>query len=102
MAAKMSVERSLLRRGVAALVTWLLVMPPSVGVACEACKEAVKDDPVGTALSATTLLLIGMPVLLIGSIGGWIGYVYWRAARPAAAVAGPPAPPSEMIASEPV
>ena len=91
----------LLRRWVAALLTCMLVVAPAVALACEACKEAVKDDPVGTALSATTLLLIGMPILLIGSIGGWIGYVYWRASRPAAADTGPPAPPSE-IASQPV
>ena len=89
------------RRCIAALVGWLLVGAPGIVLACEACKDAVKNDPVGTALSATTLLLIGMPVLLVGSIGGWIGYVYWRASRPAAAVAGAPEQPSE-IASQPV
>ncbi len=94
-------KRSSPRRWLTALLAWLLVVAPTVVLACEACKDAVKDDPVGTALSATTLLLIGMPLLLIGSIGGWIGYVYWRASRPAAAVAGPREQPSE-IASQPV
>jgi hypothetical protein len=47
-------------------------------------------------LSATTLLLIGMPMVLIGSIGAWIGYAYWRASRHAR-----PEPASE-IASQPV
>ena len=102
MAAKMGVERSLLGRWVAALVACLLVMAPAVVLACEACKEAVKDDPVGTALSATTLLLIGMPALLIGSIGGWIGYVYWRASRQASAAVGPAEPPPSQTASQPV
>ena len=76
-------------------LSWVL-LTPAVGLACEACKEAVKNDPVGTALSATTLVLIGMPMVLIGSIGGWIGYAYWRAARRVAHEA-----PSEIV-SEPV
>lgn len=96
----MNAKRSSRRRWVAAPLTGLLLVAPAVALACEACKDAVKDDPVGTALSATTLLLIGMPVLLIGSIGGWIGYVYWRASRQAAAVDGPQQP--NEIASQPV
>jgi hypothetical protein len=101
MVAKMDAKRSSHRRWVTALLSGVLLVAPAVALACEACKDAVKDDPVGTALSATTLLLIGMPVLLIGSIGGWIGYVYWRASRQAAAADGPPEQPSE-IASQPV
>jgi len=85
----------------AALLPSLLLAAPTVALACEACKDAVKGDPVGTALSATTLLLIGMPMLLIGSIGGWIAYVYWRASRQAAAVARPPEQPSEIV-SQPI
>ena len=68
-----------------AALSWALLLSPAVGRACEACKDAVKNDPVGTALSATTLVLIGTPIVLIGSIGGWIGYMYWRALRHAAA-----------------
>ena len=81
----MGIERSSRVQWVAAALSWALLLAPAVGLACEACKDAVKNDPVGTALSATTLVLIGMPMLLIGSIGGWIGHAYWRAARHAAA-----------------
>ena len=85
-------------RGVAALLPVILLLAPTLAQACEACKEAVKDDPVGTALSATTLLLIAMPVLLIGSIGSWIGYRYWRAARQVEGAAAQ----AHDIASQPV
>jgi len=97
----MDTKQSSRRRWVTALLSGLLLVAPAVVLACEACKDAVKDDPVGTALSATTLLLIGMPVLLIGSIGGWIGYVYWRASRQAAAGDDAPEQPTE-IAPQPV
>ena len=80
----MRIKRSLRVQRVAALSSAML-LAPTVGRACEACKEAVQNDPVGTALSATTLVLIGMPMVLIGSIGGWIGHAYWRASRHAAA-----------------
>ena len=58
-----------------------LLLRAAEGFACPACKDALAADPVGNALSATTLLLIGVPVFLVGSLGGWIAYVYWRAAR---------------------
>ncbi len=79
----------------------VLLLAPTVGFACEACKESVKDDPVGAALSATTLLLIAMPMLLIGSIGGWVGYAYWRADRRAVAADASSAQSSEIV-SHPV
>lgn len=82
------VERSSRWRWVAAGLLSAVLLMPTVVLACEACKDAVKDDPVGTALSATTLVLIAMPMLLIGSIGGWVRYVYWRAARHAVASDG--------------
>jgi len=81
---------------VATALSWALLLVPTAGGACEACKDAVQNDPVGTALSATTLVLIGMPMVLIGSIGGWIGYTYWRASRHATAER------ASDIASQPV
>lgn len=78
---------SRLRWIAAALLSAVLLIPAAV-LACEACKDAVKDDPVGAALSATTLVLMAMPALLIGSIGGWVSYVYWRASRHAVAADG--------------
>ena len=87
-------------RLVAALAS-LALLAPSAVLACEACRDAVANDPVGTALSATTLLLIGVPALLMGSIGGWIGYMHWRARRYDTEPAGNAGPPSE-VASQPV
>ena len=88
-------------RGMQAMLLCVAWLAPAVVEACEACKEAVKGDPVGTALSATTLLLIAMPMLLIGSVGGWIGYMYWRAAR-GGAVANDAAEETSEIVSQPV
>ncbi len=88
-------------RWVAAALLSVVLRAPTVVLACEACKEAVKDDPVGTALSATTLVLIAMPMLLIGSIGGWVGYAYWRAERHAVASGDASAQPSDT-APQPV
>ena len=62
----------------------------SLALACPMCKSAMEDNPVGTALSWTTLVLIALPVGLVASIGGWIGYVYWRAGRRPHAVAWSP------------
>lgn len=95
------IEQSSWLRWVAAALLSVVLRAPDVVQACEACKDAVKDDPVGTALSATTLVLIAMPMLLIGSIGGWVVYMYWRAERRAAAPHDGSAQPSE-IASQPV
>ena len=92
----MRIERSSRVQWAAAALSWAILLAPAVGQACEACKDAVKNDPVGTALSATTLLLIGMPMVLIGSIGGWIGHAYWRAARHA------PADRASEIVSQPI
>lgn len=69
-------------RAAAALAGALLLRTNAV-LACPSCKDAIAGDPVATALSWTTLLLIAMPALLMGTIGGWVGYVYWRAARQA-------------------
>ena len=88
-------------RWVTAALLFVVLLVPAVALACEACKDAVKDDPVGTALSATTLVLIAMPLLLVGSIGGWVGYAHWRAARDATAPGNTPGQPSE-VTSQPI
>ncbi len=93
-------QSAVLRHATTALA-FVMLRAPTIGLACEACKDAVKEDPVGTALSATTLVLIAMPLLLIGSIGGWVAYVYWRAARRALAGAASSTVPSDAV-SQPV
>lgn len=68
-------------RGAVLVLLATLLTTPSWVWACPSCKDAVAGDPVGAALSWTTLVLIGVPLVLMGSIGGWVSYVYWRAAR---------------------
>jgi ABC-type antimicrobial peptide transport system permease subunit len=82
------------------LLTTLWLVPAGV-LACPSCNDAVTGDPVASALSWTTLLLIAMPMVLIGSIGGWVFYAYWRAARPGAVVADA-APQPSGITHQPV
>lgn len=80
----MSVTRSRRRPSfgnVAFALLATLLATPSWVFACPSCKDAIAGDPVGAALSWTTLVLIGVPLVLMGSIGGWVSYVYWRAAR---------------------
>ena len=82
-----SFTQSLLRcMPIGAMLAAVLATPATVR-ACPLCKDAIAGDSVATALSATTLLLIAIPATLVLSIGGWIGFVYWRAARQATAVA---------------
>ncbi len=61
-----------------------LVLSPSAVLACPACKDALEGDSVGYALSWTTLMMIAVPMTLFLSIGGWVAFAYWRAARRAA------------------
>ena len=72
------------RRVLPAFLALALAVLPSVVLACPACKDALEGDSVGRALSWTTLLMIAVPMLLFTSIGGWVFFVYWRAARRAA------------------
>jgi len=68
---------------------------PAAAVACPLCKDAIANDPVAAAFNSTTEFMIAVPFLLIGSIGGWIGYRYLRSTRradtpePAPAAWGP-------------
>ncbi len=75
--------------GLQAALPWRLL-------ACPACKDALAGDAVGFALSWTTLLLIAVPMVLVGSIGGWVGYLYWRATRQ------PAGPDASRVASWPL
>ena len=52
---------------------------PAVAAACPSCKDAISGDPVATALSATTLVLIAIPLALFGGMGCWVAYKLWRA-----------------------
>lgn len=65
----------------AAAVSGPLAVPAAV-LACPLCKDAISGDPVSTALSWTTLVMIAVPFVLLVSSGSWLGYMYWRAAHP--------------------
>jgi hypothetical protein len=69
-----------LRRAAAVLGGAVVAVPAAVS-ACPMCEVALKGDPVVAAFNWTTLLLIAVPTLLMGSIGGWVSYVYWRESR---------------------
>jgi len=71
-------------RRLATMVLGSSLVIPSAVLACPACKDALSGDPIGSALSWTTLLLIAFPSGLVTCIGGWIFFMYWRAARQAA------------------
>lgn len=68
-----------------------LALAPGAALACPACKDALSSDPVGWALSWTTLLLISVPMLLFGSIGAWVAYAQWRVSRTVATATVPAA-----------
>ncbi|MFQ5665704.1 MAG: hypothetical protein ACE5I7_04660 [Candidatus Binatia bacterium] len=66
---------------VGAALSGVLLTVPGVALACPMCQAAVEQDPVMAALNATTLLMIAVPLLLVGSIGGWVFSAYRRSAR---------------------
>ena len=47
---------------------------------CAMCGTAIKDDPTGRAISWSVLFLIAAPYTVVGLVGGYIFYTYWRAA----------------------
>jgi hypothetical protein len=53
--------------------------------ACPSCNRAIEGDPAALAFYWSTLFMIAMPYLLVAVVGGGLAYVYWSAARNAAA-----------------
>jgi hypothetical protein len=80
---RMHLWKNIGTRGAAAILSSAIVAGPSSVLACPMCEVALKGDPVVAAFNGTTMLLIAVPALLFGSIGGWVSYVYWRAGRQA-------------------
>ncbi len=75
------VERKRRFRSLATAVVAVFLAAPVQSFACPSCKSAIEGDPTGLAFYWSTLFLIGMPFLLVGSVGGWLFLVYGRAAR---------------------
>ena len=47
---------------------------------CAMCGSALKDDPLGRAIGWSVLFLVAAPYAVVGSLGGYILYTYWRPA----------------------
>ena len=47
---------------------------------CAMCGTALKDDPLGRAFGWSVLFLIAAPYSVVGLLGGYIFYSYWRPA----------------------
>lgn len=65
---------------------------------CAMCGTAVSspEDPLARGLAYSIALMLAVPNLLIASIGGWLFYVYRRAAQQSSGAApGLPARPTE-------
>lgn len=65
----------------AAVATWVAAAP---AWACPSCNRAIEGDPVALSFYWSTLFMISMPYLLVGTVGGGIAFFYWNAARKAA------------------
>lgn len=66
-----------------AAATWIAAAPAAW--ACPSCNRAIEGDPAALSFYWSTLFMIAMPYLLVASVGGGLAYVYWSAARNAAA-----------------
>jgi hypothetical protein len=47
---------------------------------CAMCGTALKDDQLGRAFGWSVLFLIAAPYSIVGILGGYIFYAYWRPA----------------------
>jgi hypothetical protein len=45
---------------------------------CAMCGTALKDDQLGQAFGWSVLFLIAAPYSVVGLLGGYIFYAYWR------------------------
>lgn len=66
-----------------AVALWMTAVPAAW--ACPSCNRAIEGDPAALAFYWSTLFMIAMPYLLVAVVGGGLAYVYWSAARNAAA-----------------
>lgn len=59
------------------------VMPAhGVAHACAVCGHSTTPgDPLGQGFYWGMLFLLAMPFAVVGTIGGWLAYWYWRAGR---------------------
>jgi hypothetical protein len=72
---------------------WMLMLLATAGVlrpmvalaqGCAMCGTALNDpnDPTVKAFNWSIIFLASTPYALLGTIGGWLAYKYWRAQTP--------------------
>lgn len=54
------------------------LLPPIDAYACSVCWGSSSDDLPTQAMNWGILFLMAMPFTIVGSIGGWLVYRYWR------------------------
>jgi hypothetical protein len=67
-----------------ALASALLVPGDVWAQGCAMCKASLPgaEDPLSRGFNYSIFVFLGVTYSLIGLVGGWIGYRYWRAGRP--------------------
>lgn len=53
---------------------------PTIASACSVCLTGT-NDPAADAFNASVIFLMATPYLVVGSIGGWLAYLYRRATK---------------------
>jgi hypothetical protein len=67
-----------------------VLLAHGVAHACAVCGHATTlGDPLGRGFYWGMLFLLAMPFSVVGTIGGWLAYRYWRAGHPRRAGASP-------------
>lgn len=74
--------------------------PQALAQGCAMCRTAVQspDDPLALGINVSVAMMMIVPFAVVGSIGGWLAFVYRRAHR-LAATGTPPvgAPQNETL-----
>ncbi len=84
-------------RGLAATIAvvvlglWVFDAGPVLAQGCAMCKASLPgaEDPLSRGFNYSIYVFLAVTYGLIGGVGGWIGYRYWRAS-------GPPAEPQVL------
>jgi hypothetical protein len=74
----------MIRRVVSTLaaILSLALSKPEVILACAVCLAGDgTQGPISDAFNSSVLFLMAMPYVVVGSIGGWLFYLYRRAVR---------------------
>ena len=67
-----------------------VMLAHGVAHACAVCGHATTPgDPLGRGFYWGMLFLLAMPFAVVGTIGGWLAYWYWRAGHSRRADASP-------------